>query len=163
MESANTTEQISGEKILRRNKVHHILVHSYTMYFVLFLIGVALDVIFRFQIFSSLVFTWIGVIFLIFSTFLIIWAQKTSRHLKKENMSKETFRQGPYRYTRNPTHLGLVMLIFGFGIIANAIFIILTTLISFLINKFVFLKKEESVLAEKFGAPYLEYKKSVKF
>jgi protein-S-isoprenylcysteine O-methyltransferase Ste14 len=127
------------------------------------MIGVTLDVIFRFQIFSNPVFTWIGVIFLIFSTFLILWAQKASRKLNKGNMSDDTFRRGPYRYTRNPTHLGIVSLILGFGIIANAVFIVLTTLISFLINKFVFLKKEEAVLTEKYGAPYLEYKKSVKF
>lgn len=163
MENINATGQISGDTILHKNKVHHILGHSYSMYFVLFLVGVFLDFISPVKIFSHSVFVWVGIILLMFATVLIFWAQKTSRELKKENMSKETFYQGPYRYTRNPTHLGLVMLIFGFGIVANAVFVVLTTLISFLINKFVFLKKEEAVLTEKFGASYLEYKNSVKF
>lgn len=47
--------------------------------------------------------------------------------------------------------------------IVNAFFIIVFSFISFLITKFTFLSKEEKILAEKYGAPYLEYKKSVKF
>ena len=162
MENDSTTGQVSGEEILKKNKVHQILVHSYIMYFSLFIIGVALDAVFRLKIFSNPIFTWIGVIMLVFSTVLIFWAQKSSRHLKKENLSKETFCQGPYHYTRNPTHLGLVLLILGFGIVANAVFVVLFTLVSFMINKCVFLKQEEAFLAEKYGAPYLEYKEKVK-
>ena len=104
-----------------------------------------------------------GFIFLIFGTFLVFWAQKTSRHLNIENITKETFCHGPYRYTRSPTHWGLFLLMLGFGMIANAFFIVLFSIISFLITKLVFLKKEEKVLAAKYGTPYLEYKKSVKF
>ncbi|KKP71662.1 MAG: hypothetical protein UR70_C0021G0015 [Candidatus Nomurabacteria bacterium GW2011_GWB1_35_20] len=50
----------------------------------------------------------------------------------------------------------------GFGIITNALFIIIFSVISFIITKFVFIRKEEKILAEKYGIPYLEYKKSVK-
>ena len=51
----------------------------------------------------------------------------------------------------------------GFGLVANAIFIIVTTVISFVLTKFIYLKKEEAILEKKYGAPYLEYKKAVKF
>ena len=104
----------------------------------------------------------IGAIFLIFGTCLIFWAQKSSLDLNKENMSKETFYHGPYRYTRSPTHFGLFLLILGFGIMTNALFIIIFSIISFILTKFILIKKEEKILAEKYGAPYLEYKKSVK-
>jgi len=40
--------------------------------------------------------------------------------------------------------------------------VILSTLISSLISRFIFLKRQENILAEKYGAPYLEYKKAVK-
>jgi protein-S-isoprenylcysteine O-methyltransferase Ste14 len=50
----------------------------------------------------------------------------------------------------------------GFGIMANTLFIIIFSIFSFFITKFIFLKKEENILAEKYGAPYLEYKKIVR-
>ncbi len=153
----------NSDKInLNKKSVHKVLAHSYTMYFILFLVGVILDMIFRLQIFASSLMLPVGFGVLIFATFLILWAQMTSRNLKTENVSKETFCKGPYCYTRSPTHWGLFFLMLGFGIIANAVFVILTTLFSFFISRFVFLEKEERILADKYGTPYLEYKKSVK-
>ena len=69
--------------------------------------------------------------------------------------------KGPYKYSRSPTHWGLSMLMFGFGITVNAFFIVITTIISYLVAKYTFLKKEEKLLARKYGEPYKEYKKSV--
>jgi len=162
VENYNKTKQASSKEILHRSKVHWILAHSYTLYFILFLASVFLDFIFRIKIFTNLVMVPVGVALLVFASFLILWAQKTSRNLDTKNISKETFCKGPYCYTRSPTHWGLFFLMLGFGIIANAVFVILFTLISFLITRFTFLDKQETVLAEKYGAPYLEYKRSVK-
>jgi protein-S-isoprenylcysteine O-methyltransferase Ste14 len=103
-----------------------------------------------------------GTLILILATILVFWAQKTSRSLDTKNMSKETFCKGPYCYTRSPTHWGLFFLMLGFGIIANAVFVVLFTLIAFLLVRFIFLEKEERILTEKYGAPYLEYKESVR-
>lgn len=163
MESYDKIKLVSDKNFLERSSVHWILAHSYTMYFILFLVGVYLDVIFKLKIFSNPIWALTGIVFLIFASFLILWAQKTSRDLNTENVTKETFYRGPYCYTRSPTHWGLFFLMLGFGIVANAVFVILFTLISFLISKFIFLDKEESLLAEKYGTPYLEYKKLVKF
>jgi len=143
--------------------VHHILAHSYAMQLFLFLIGVVLDLIFNLKIFNNPSFTPLGIFFLIFGTFLIIWAQKTSRNFDKNNLNKESFMHGPYRYTRSPTHYGLFLLMFGFGIMTNDLFIIIFSIISILVTKSFFLKKEEKILVQKYGTPYLEYKKIVKF
>jgi protein-S-isoprenylcysteine O-methyltransferase Ste14 len=151
------------EKIpVNKRNVHKVLAHSYATYFVLFLVGVTLDLVFRFQIFNSSVMVPTGVSVLIFATLLIFWAQTTSRNLKKENITKETFCKGPYCYSRSPTHWGLFFLMLGFGIIVNAIFVVLTTLISFLISRYIFLSKEEAILEEKYGMPYLDYKRDVR-
>ena len=148
---------------LQKQSVHKILAHSYSMYFILFLVGVSLDMFFKLQIFTSPVMAPTGAVLLILGSILILWAQYTSHNLKVENVTKETFCRGPYCYTRTPTNFGLFFLMLGFGMIANAFFVILFTLVSFIIAKFVFLDKEEKVLAAKYGTPYLEYKKSVKF
>lgn len=151
--------------------MHKVLAHSYLIYFVLFLAGVCLDIIFSARggsafggkIYTSPIWTSLGILFLTLGTLLTIWAQRTSHNLKKDIINRETFCRGPYCYTRSPTHWGLFFLMLGFGIIANAPFVIFSAFISFVIAKFIFLNKQEEILALKYGNPYLEYKKLVKF
>lgn len=142
--------------------IHRLLAHSYIVYFVLFLSGIILDIVFRFEIFTDVAVIPIGISIIVFATLLIFWAQASTRNLKKEKITKETFCQGPYCYTRNPTHWGLCLLMLGFGIVASAPFVIAAILIYMVISKFSFLDREEKMLAAKYGEPYLEYKKSVK-
>jgi protein-S-isoprenylcysteine O-methyltransferase Ste14 len=146
-----------------KNKVHGVLVHSYSFYLLFFLIGVCFDMIFNLKVFRNPVVVPIGFIFLILGTFLVFWAQQSSKDLKKGPISKKNFSRGPYRFIRNPTNLGLLFLVLGFGMIINAFFVILSSFVSFVVAKFYFLKKGEKILAEKYGEPFLEYKKSVKF
>lgn len=148
---------------MSKNAVHHVLAHSYSLYLFMFLVAVFLDTRFPIRIFQSSYMVPIGFFILVLASLLILWAQRTSRDLKKENLSRESFCKGPYCYTRSPTHWGLFFLVFGFGIIANAVYIIIFSVISFIFSKFIFLRKEEAILANKYGIPYLEYKKLVKF
>ena len=152
------------EKIqLYKNKVHKILAHSYSTYLLSFLLGVVFNLNFGFQVFVNPIFSYLGVFLLVLGSLLIIWAQYTSAHLSMTNITKESFSHGPYRFTRTPTNFGLFFVMLGFSMIINTLFIIIFTLIAFVVAKFIFLNKEEKILAEKYGAPYLEYKKSVKF
>src|SRR3989344_4642668 len=126
----------------RKNKVHRVLAHSYVVYLVLFLIGVCLDFIFRIKILGDAVMFPIGFFFLMLASVIIVWAQKTGRDLRKvSEVKKEHFHRGPYRYTRIPTQWGLSLFMLGFGIVANAFFVILTTIISFFAVKFLFMHK----------------------
>ena len=144
-----------------KNKVHKILVKSYLFYFTFFLVGIILDYLFPMKIFQNSMIEFIGFVLMALATLLIFWAQKTTRNLDKENLTKNTFMCGPYKYTRLPTHWGLSFLIFGFGLTINAFFVVVTTIISYFFTKFFILKKEENILIRKYGEPYLEYKKSV--
>jgi len=146
-----------------RHKVHRILAHSYAVYLTFFLVGVVLDMIFDFRVFSSLITIPLGAIFLGLGTLLIFWAQRTSHKVLKEDITKEIFHRGPYMYTSSPTHWGLFFLILGFGIISNALFVILFTLFSFLVTRWIFLDKHEKAMEEKYGDHYRDYKKSTKF
>ena len=145
-----------------KDKVHWVLTYSYIVYFVFFLIGTLLDLVFNFKIFNFIPQVYFGSFLIFLASLLILWAQRTSRNLKKDTLSKETFMKGPYRYTRCPTHWGLFFLMVGFGITIGAIFIIITTFISLFLTKFIYLKKEEGILEKKYGIPYLEYKKAVR-
>ena len=154
------TEQTHPSK----HNVHKVLAYSYTIYFILLLIGVCLDLIFDFKIFRGFIIVPAGFLFLVLATVIILWAQKTGRDLRKvEEVKTEHFCRGPYCYTRIPTQWGLFFLILGFGIITDSFFVILFTVISFLISKFVFIDKHDRILVEKYGDAYVEYKKLVKF
>jgi len=147
----------------QKHKVRRALVHSHSVYFILFLIGITLDLVFPVKIFTNPILAPTGFVFLIFGTLLVIWAEKSSHNFKNGSISKENFCSGPYCYTRSPTHWGLFFLIVGFGFIASAFFVVIFALISFLIEKFIFQDKAEKILEAKYGAPYLEYKKMVRF
>jgi len=161
MEAKNITERLES-KNPHKNKVHKVLAHSYFFYFISFLLGLLLDFVFPFKVFDETIMILTGLVFLIFGTFLIFWAQMSSHKLEKKNMNKETFCRGPYCYTRSPTHLGLFLLMLGFGLMTNSFFIVVLSILSFFIPKITFIKKEEEILTQKYGAPYTEYKKSVK-
>lgn len=156
-----TMEQ-SPDKNPHKNKVHKVLAYSYSFYFISLLLAVSLDFAFPFKVLKNSIASPVGAVFLILGTILVLWAQRSSIKLQKEKISKEVFYRGPYRFTRSPTHFGLLFLILGFGIMDNALFIVIFSIISFIVTKLVFLKEEEKILAEKYGTPYLEYKKSVK-
>jgi protein-S-isoprenylcysteine O-methyltransferase Ste14 len=155
-----TTEALKNE--LYKDKVHSILAHSYALYFILFLVGVFLDLTFPLEFLKHPIFTWTGIFLIILATLITFWAQNTSRNLKKETLTKETFSQGPYRFSRSPTHWALFLLMIGFGITINALFVVFTSILSFILAKAIFLQKEENILAQKYGDPYLAYKKAVR-
>lgn len=151
-------------KVHPKHEVHGVLAHSYIIYFLVLVIGVLLDLSFPDKIFATSIMMPTGFLILILATLIIFWSQHTSRKLDATpTITKETFCKGPYCYTRTPTHWGLFLLILGFGFILNAFFVIVLTVISFIISKMFFLKKQEAILEDKYGTPYLEYKKIVKF
>jgi len=151
------------EKHKSRSRVHVILADSYTVYLVAFVLGLLFSASWPIKIFENNSFVDVSVIILLLSSLLILWSQKSSKNLKRENLTKKSFENGPYLYTRNPTNLGLFLSIVSFGIIINSFFVVLFGLIAFLISRLIFIKKEEELLAEKYGKPYLEYKKVVRF
>lgn len=151
-----------GTKNPNRQSVHRVLVHSYFTTLVFFLLGAGLDIIFNLKIFKDEFIAPVGLILFVFGTALIIWAQHASHNFVKENLSAESFCRGPYRYTRNPTYWGLYLVLLGFGLVWNAVFVLISTAISFVFTWAIFLKQEERVLTQKYGQAYLDYKNKVK-
>jgi protein-S-isoprenylcysteine O-methyltransferase Ste14 len=69
---------------------------------------------------------------------------------------------GPYKITRNPMYLGLVLLVLGAGLVMNSIWLVLLAApVAFFLRNAVILK-EERYLERKFGAAYLDYKQRVR-
>lgn len=144
-------------------EVHQILAHSYSTYFIFFLIGLVGDIFFPYRVGIEYS-VYIGYILIFIATILVLWAQRTSSLLaeKKEKQSHHDFRQGPYRFTRSPTHIGLGLLLLGVGFIFQSILIIILTAIPLLLAHFVFVRKMEEILENKYGEKYFKYKEIVK-
>ena len=80
--------------------------------------------------FSSSILIPAGFTLLVFGTFVIIWTERTSHNFKQDSLDKHAFYSGIPLYPQS-YHFGLFLLVMGFGFIANAFFVVLTTLISF--------------------------------
>ncbi len=157
-------EQASGRLI------HEFLAHSYFIYLAAVVVGFGLDLVIPVK-FSFPLQQPLGLLFIMLGTLLAVWAQVSSdqsgqlryKELETKTIHHDHFRYGPYKYTRTPTQYGLLLMTLGLALLFGAFFMLCTTLFAFLVGKFFFIKKEESHLAKKYGEPYLEYKKKVRF
>jgi len=70
--------------------------------------------------------------------------------------------RGPYRFTRNPMYLQLVVITVGIAVaLMNWWILALTLVAAWVLERFA-IRPEEAYLEQKFGASYLEYKRRVR-
>ena len=69
---------------------------------------------------------------------------------------------GPYRFTRNPMYLGMVMLLIGVAIMLGTLtpWLVIPAFAWWIGRRFI--AQEEAMLEERFGAEYLEFKRRVR-
>jgi len=71
-------------------------------------------------------------------------------------------RSGPYRFSRNPIYLAFSLLHLGIAIWLNSLWLVATLIASVAVMARVVIPREEQYLEMRFGAEYLDYKKSVR-
>lgn len=69
---------------------------------------------------------------------------------------------GPYRLTRNPLYLSLVLIVLGVACAVNALWIVITLIPVLMTVHFGVIKREETYLTRKFGSVYRDYQKRVR-
>jgi protein-S-isoprenylcysteine O-methyltransferase Ste14 len=146
------------------SEIHDVLAHSYLTYFFAVVFGLIVDMMLPIKLISDSVASSIGLVLMLLAPALILWAQMTSNRFSKEKKEGDTinFSKGPYIFSRSPTHLGLDILVIGFGLILNSFFIVAFSIVSFFVTRFFFVRKEEALLGEKYGEQYLKYRRSVR-
>jgi len=151
------------QKPIHKVTVNHILTHSYSVFLFGLALAILLDSFFPIRTIPKYLLAPAGVALMILGPLLILWAQRTSGklRLKKETLTKEDFKKGPYAFTRGPTHLGLTLLVMGFGVVSNSLLIIAIGILSYFVSKRIFLKEEEELLAKNYGEEYLRYQQEV--
>ena len=71
-------------------------------------------------------------------------------------------RTGPYRVSRNPIYLAFSLLQLGIAIWVNSLWLMATLVGAVAVIHYVVIPREEEYLERKFGAEYLEYKRTVR-
>jgi protein-S-isoprenylcysteine O-methyltransferase Ste14 len=69
---------------------------------------------------------------------------------------------GPFRYSRNPGYLSLLMIYMGIAILRNALWVILLLPLLVVVTKRELIEREERYLERTFGEEYLAYKRRVR-
>lgn len=148
--------------------VHAVLAKGYFVYLVAIVVAFGADYIYPIH-FSFPLFVPFGFFLIIAGTLVVYWAQRASgksshyRNVPAEKVCRDHFCVGPYVFTRSPTQYGLFIMALGLAVMYGSVYMIITTVIAILIGKFIIIPIEEKHLTQKYGEPYLEYKKQVKF
>jgi len=90
----------------------------------------------------------------------IVMRRKTNIDVRKPTLAIVS--EGPYRFTRNPLYLSLVLLSLGIGFFFDFPWMVLVLLVIVPIMHFGVIRREERYLEGKFGDLYLIYKAKVR-
>jgi protein-S-isoprenylcysteine O-methyltransferase Ste14 len=90
------------------------------------------------------------------------WFRRTGQDLKPWTPTTELIVRGPYRFSRNPIYLAMMLVTLGIGGLLARGWIAVLALLALLIVHFSAVLPEERYLEEKFGEPYRQYKASVR-
>ncbi len=87
---------------------------------------------------------------------------KAKTSLRPDRGAHALIRTGPFRYSRNPLYVAVILLIVGIGVWVNSLWILVMLIPLFLVMSRAVIAREESYLEHKFGQEYLEYRASVR-
>jgi protein-S-isoprenylcysteine O-methyltransferase Ste14 len=108
----------------------------------------------------------LGGLFVIVGLALVLMSvrafNESGETLAPASPSRQLLRAGPYRFSRNPIYLGLMLFGVGFGLATSNIWIILATAVVGLLLHFFVILREEDYLERQFGDSYREYKAQVR-
>lgn len=97
----------------------------------------------------------------VWSLFLFLKKHTTPNPMKPENTTG-IVTKGLYKYSRNPMYLGLLIILFGFGVWLGSLLPFLLLPVFYWVITEMQIKPEERMLEQKFGNVYLEYKNRVR-
>lgn len=107
----------------------------------------------------------IGILSMVFSGLLAFFTSRIMRSQRTPvNFNKPTImivKKGPFRFTRNPLYLSLLMLYAGIGIMMNSLWFALLLVLLFIFLRRVILR-EETYLEHLFSSEYMLYKSAVR-
>jgi protein-S-isoprenylcysteine O-methyltransferase Ste14 len=109
---------------------------------------------------------WLGAIVFAFALALFAWSIATITQAGSNvptNLPTTTMVDtGPYRFTRNPIYLGMVLGFIGLAIALNSLWLLLTLVPFAVVIRYGVIAREEAYLERKFGDVYRRYRARVR-
>jgi protein-S-isoprenylcysteine O-methyltransferase Ste14 len=109
---------------------------------------------------------WLGAIVFVLALALVAWAISTMMRAGSNvptNLPATTIVDaGPYRFTRNPIYLGMVLGLIGLAIAFNSLWLLMTLALFALVIRYGVITREEAYLERKFGDVYRRYRARVR-
>ena len=109
---------------------------------------------------------YIGILLLGIGIWLNMWAdglfKRKNTTVKPFEKSSALILDGPFRFSRHPMYLGMVIALLGVAIILGSLITFLVPIAFFISMQIVFIRHEEKALEQTFGQKYLDYKKRVR-
>lgn len=91
-----------------------------------------------------------------------IFSKEKTEILPTSPANRVLVTSGPFRFTRNPMYLGMVVALVGTALFFGSLPLYLVPVAQFLVLNFVFIPFEEQKMARQFGAAYEDYKQKVR-
>jgi protein-S-isoprenylcysteine O-methyltransferase Ste14 len=109
---------------------------------------------------------WLGSAVFAVGFALAIWAivtfRKAGTRVETNKPTKTIVANGPYRFTRNPIYIGMLLGQAGLAVGFDSLWILATLVPFYLVIRYGVIAREEAYLESKFGDVYLSYKSRVR-
>ena len=107
-----------------------------------------------------------GILLMGIGIWLNLWAdglfKRKNTTVKPFEKSSALILEGPFRFSRHPMYLGMVVGLLGVAIILGSLIAFLVPIAFLITMHIVFIRCEEKALEQVFGQEYLDYKKRVR-
>ncbi len=107
-----------------------------------------------------------GILLIGIEVWLNIWAdglfKKKKTTINPFEKSSTLVLEGPFRFSRHPMYVGMVIILLGEAIILGSLIVFLIPVAFFISMNKVFISYEEKAMKETFGQEYLNYKNRVR-
>lgn len=112
-------------------------------------------------------FTYLGIPLIIIGVYVnlvLVYTifKKANTTIKPYEKPSKLVMYGPFKFTRNPTYLGMALTLLGIAILLGSLITFIFPVIFIILTDIFTIPIEEKNLEEKFGKKYLEYKKKVR-
>ena len=137
-----------------------------TYFFIYLLLTIGLHFILPLMQIIHTPYRFIGILLLVIGIWLNIWAdglfKRKNTTVKPFEKSSALILEGPFKFSRHPMYLGMVIALLGVAIILGSLITFLVPIAFFISMQIVFIRHEERALEQTFGQKYLDYKNRVR-
>jgi protein-S-isoprenylcysteine O-methyltransferase Ste14 len=111
-------------------------------------------------------YTYLGAVVMILGLALLIWAAMLFREagtgFQLKGGGSVLVTSGPFRFSRNPMYLGMLIWLIGLAILLGTLIAFLFPILFFLLANYLVIPVEEKDLKRNFGEQFIEYKRRVR-